>query len=97
MIYMDLRAYTDDKRNRKIYILECLPFSYTDENGENEADTDGQRGKNGMKTIWNGTHLIMEFDNGDRVSLDTEQTKEFEAWVLSRVEWKQRQDNENVV
>jgi len=36
-----------------------------------------------MRTIWTGTDLIMEF-SGRQIVLTTEETKEFEAWVLER-------------
>jgi hypothetical protein len=38
-----------------------------------------------MRTVWNGTQLDLVFENGDTHILNSAQTKEFEAWVKSRV------------
>jgi hypothetical protein len=38
-----------------------------------------------MKAIWTGNELIMKFVCGGQIGLNLEQTKEFEIWVLERV------------
>ena len=38
-----------------------------------------------MKTIWTGTGLILEFDTGKQVELNTEETQEFEKWVVKTI------------
>ena len=48
-----------------------------------------------MKTIWNGESFLLEFETGLVLELNIEQTKEFEMWVMDRInkkevlKWKQ--------
>lgn len=37
-----------------------------------------------MKTIWTGDSLILQFQSRE-ITLDIEETKEFEQWVQDRV------------
>ena len=48
-----------------------------------------------MKTVWTGQSLILEFETDKLVELNTEETKEFESWVVATLIKQKALDKES--